>query len=178
MIQLEPETLGKLKEALQNRKPYTIECNKQPPKPGCENSTVSIEWIKDDSHINRNVLSVIDGRSLCGIKSICLTSVNDYVNDTKSIRWTEIFLILTKEEGSQGAEETPNADFNFNTFVDMCAQACCNALVPLLDELVLMQQNYLLITRKRLDDKQSGSQEGQEDEPNAVEINKFCKNNI
>jgi hypothetical protein len=171
MIQLEPEVLGKLKDALQGMKPYTIECNKQPLKPGCNNSTVSIEWINDDSHINRNVLSVVDGRDLCGVKSIRLTNINDYVNDTKLIRWTEIFLILTKEEDSQNGDSSI-ANFNFNSFVDMCAQSCCNALVPLLDELVLMQKNYLLIKRKKLNDAETGYQGG---EAELNEANRFSK---
>lgn len=150
MIQIEPETLTKLKLALQQMKPYYLVCNKQTQtmsKP-VEN-TISIEWIKDGHHINRNVFSIIDGRSLCGVKSIKLTNSYDYVNEMKSIRWCEVFLMQIEEE-----ENSPDGNFNLNAFAEMCAQACCTALVPLLNELENKQRNYLTRKIKKLDSKQ------------------------
>ena len=165
MIQIEPETLTKLKLALQQMKPYHLECNKQAQdinKPS--ENTISIEWIKDDYHINKNVFSIIDGRSLCGVKSIKLTNSYDYVNETKSIRWCDIFLMQIEEEanGSEG-------NFNLNVFAEMCAQACCTALVPLLNELVNKQHNYLARKMKKLDSKQpclDKTELGDDNEPN------------
>ncbi len=137
MIQIEPETLSKLKLALQHMKPFEIVCNK-PPHHTSATKTISIEWTKNEDYINRNVVSVIDGMSMQGIKSMRLNSPSDYVNDTKSIRWIEIFLVQVEEDEPVGAE-SEQARFNLNLFADLCAQAFCTGIVPLLNDLVKMQ---------------------------------------
>lgn len=171
MVQIEPETLAKLKLALQHMKPFELECNKTAQSP--RTNIISIEWTKKDHYINRNTFSVIDGRDMCGIKSMRLTNMNDYVNDTKSIRWTEIFMIKIEEESTSENEN----NFNLNAFADMCAQAFCHGLIPLLDDLVLMQKNFLSIRKKKVSDgKQIKQAEGGpiEDDEN-TEDSKYLK---
>ena len=156
MIQIEPDTLSKLKQALQLMKPFRIECNKSSsPETKSTENIISIEWIKENHHINKHVFSIIDNRSLCGIKSLRLTNSYDYVNETKAIRWVELFLIQIEEHQSTAAENS----FNLNVFTEACAQAFCIALVPLLDDLVSMQQSYLFRKTERLDSKQPVSYE-------------------
>ncbi len=144
MIQIESETLNKLKLSLQQMKPFEIECNK-PPHTTSSTKTISIEWTKNDDYINPNVFSVIDRMPMQGIKSIRLNTMNDYVNETKSIRWIEIFLIQISEDEPSESEHT---SFNLNAFADLCAQTFCMGIVPLLDDLIKMQLNNLLEKKK------------------------------
>ena len=70
-----------------------------------------------------------------------LTNTYDYVNDTKGVRWTEIFLIQIEDEPSDN-------NFNLNRFADMCSTAFCTAVAPLLEQLVNLQKIHLESIRK------------------------------
>jgi MAD (mothers against decapentaplegic) interacting protein len=156
MIQIDSETMTKLKQSLQSMKPFRIECNKAVTQSNnllttslnssSNDNVISIEWTKDDRHLNKGVYSIIDGRPLIGIKSLRLTNTYDYANETKSIRWTEIYLIKI-EDDLNGVHEN---NFNINKFADHISEACCTALAPILDDLVIIQKNYL-IKKKKLD---------------------------
>jgi hypothetical protein len=153
MIQIDIDTMSKLKQTLQSMKPFRIDCMKSLPQltplenlnqvvsnsSSSPDNMITIEWNKSDRFINRDVFSVIDGRSLCGVKSLRLTNTYDYVSATKAIRWTEIFLISIEDDAA-GVNEN---SFNLNRFADMCSTACCTALAPLLDDLAQLQQIFL-----------------------------------
>lgn len=90
MVQIDTEMMAKLKQSLRAMQPFRIECS---PLRAADDHTITIEWTKHNVHLNRGVQSVIDGRSLQGVKSLRLTHTYDFVNDAKSIRWNEIYLI-------------------------------------------------------------------------------------
>ena len=90
MIQIDTEMMGKLKNALRSMKPFRIECAPLAPR---TDHVITIEWTKTSSFFNRGVRSLIDGRSLQGVRSLKLTNNYDFVNDSKAIRWNEIYLI-------------------------------------------------------------------------------------
>lgn len=158
MIQIDSETMTKLKQTLQSMKPFRIECNKAVSQSNnllttnqnssSNDNVISIEWTKDDRHLNKGVFSIIDGRPLVGIKSLRLTNTYDYANETKSIRWTEIYLIKI-EDDLNGVHEN---SFNINKFADHISEACCTALAPILDDLVIIQKHHLI--KKRMLDKE------------------------
>ena len=130
MIQVDIKTIEKLKQELQAMRPFKIESNKTLENSQELNEIISIEWYKDDKFINRNVISPIDSKSMCGIKSIRLFNNSyDYMSDTKLIRMTEIFIIKM-------ADTVIDTNFNLNRFVDSCSQSFCLALITLLDDLV------------------------------------------
>jgi MAD (mothers against decapentaplegic) interacting protein len=136
MIQVDTETIEKLKQALQAMKPFRIECNKTLQSSEIipeANDIILIEWYKEDLFINKNINSPIDNNSMCGINSIRLFNNSyDYMNETKLIRLTEIFIIRMLEDTSSVIETS----FNLNRFVDSCSQSFCLALITLLDDLV------------------------------------------
>jgi hypothetical protein len=154
MIQIDSETMTKLKQTLQSMKPFRIECNKAitqsnnllttSQNASSNDNVISIEWTKDDLHLNKGVYSIIDGRPLVGIKSLRLTNTYDYANETKSIRWTEIYLIKIEDDLNAVHEN----NFNINKFADHISEASCTALAPILDDLVIIQKNYLIKKRK------------------------------
>lgn len=140
MIQIETETMNKLKQALQSMKSFRIETLKPNlnHQSNQDNNIITIEWTKD-SHINKGVKSIIDSRSLNGVKSLRLTNSYDYVNETKGLRWTEIYLIQIEDD----ANVMNDNNFNLNRFADMCSTAFCAAITPLLDQLVNLQKIFL-----------------------------------
>lgn len=143
MIQIDIETMVKLKQALQSMKPFRIDCFKSIQSDISSSSqsdnVISIEWVKEDRYLNKGVKSVIDGRLMTGVKSLRLTNTLDYVNETKSLRWTEIYLINVEED----VNSLEDNNFNLNRFADMVSQASCTALAPLLNDLTVLNQSYL-----------------------------------
>jgi hypothetical protein len=145
MIQIEIETMNKLKQEMKSMKPFRIECLKSAqtdPNNQQENNIITIEWTKEDHYLNRSRVSEIDGRPMQGVKSLRLTSSYDFANETKSVRWTEIFLIKIEDDANADAEEMSN--FNLNRFADAVSQAACTALVPVLDDLVALNLVHLM----------------------------------
>ena len=147
MVQVDTETIEKLKQALQAMKPFRIECSKISQSSETipdGNDIISIEWYKEDKFINKNINSPIDNKSMCGINSIRLFNNSyDYMNDTKLIRLTEIFIIRMLDDPSSLTETS----FNLNRFVDSCSQSFCLALITLLDDLV--SETSLLINSNK-----------------------------
>jgi MAD (mothers against decapentaplegic) interacting protein len=90
MIQIDTEMMGKFKQALRSMKPFRIECSPLAPN---DDFVITVEWTKANEFLNRGIRSLVDGRSMQGVKSLRLTNNYDFVNGSKSIRWNEIFLI-------------------------------------------------------------------------------------
>ncbi len=150
MIQIEIETMNKLKQEMRSMRPFRIESLKAAPidrNNQQENNIITIEWTKEDSYLNRGRASVIDGRSMQGVKSLRLTSSYDFVNETKSVRWVEIFLMRIEDDANADAEDMNN--FNLNRFADGVSQAACTALVPVLDDLVALNLVHLMNENQR-----------------------------
>jgi hypothetical protein len=151
MIQIDIETMAKLKQTLQSMKPFRIECTKTQVSTQVNNlltqqqplndTIITIEWTKEDSYINRGVFSVIDSKPMSGIKSLRLNNTFDYTSETKAIRWSEIYLITIEEDLNEAASD---GSFNLNKFAEKCSSGCCVALCPLLDDLVEIHQKNLL----------------------------------
>jgi hypothetical protein len=138
------DLMTKLKQTLQSMKPFEIECKKTSITVGHNNNnfdsltetidTILIHWSKEENHINTNVKSSIDNKSMTGVRSLYLTNPYDYINDSKLIRWNEIFLINLIDDQQQQQQQQSN-DFDLNSFAEMCSQAVFKSITPLLDHL-------------------------------------------
>ncbi|CAF0880438.1 unnamed protein product [Brachionus calyciflorus] len=133
MIQIDIETLNKLKQALQSMNSFRIDCSKVKP-----DHTVIVEWIKEDDYLNRNILSVVDGKSMEGIKSLRLANTMDYAYEDKILKWIEIYILKLDEEAL-----ADDSNFNLNKFTEMISTATCMALNPLIDDLIHIQNENL-----------------------------------
>ena len=125
MVQIDIETMAKLKQNLQSMKPFRIECSKSVSAQvntlltSQQNDTIiTIEWTKEDNYLNRGVLSVIDSRPMMSVKSLRLSNSYDYVNETKAIRWAEIYLITIEED----LNAVSDGNFDLNKFAEKCSQ--------------------------------------------------------
>ncbi|XP_045469180.1 zinc finger FYVE domain-containing protein 9 [Harmonia axyridis] len=130
MIQILPEHMLQVRDALKSKKNHTIRC-------GCINEesdeTVTIIWGEPDTSFNVGVLSPIDNKVLTGIPSIRVHNGKDYTcnSGNRLIRWTEVFI-------SQGGEESSkNQDpIDISKISENISRATCQALVKYLDLLV------------------------------------------
>lgn len=130
MIQIDIETLNKLKESLKTMSAFKIEASKSFITQPNDINVISIEWTNNNLHANRDVYSVIDGKPMHGIKSFRLNNFNDFANGNKVIRCTEVFIIDISEV------ESNESNFNLNKFAEMCSQGFIKAIFPILDDII------------------------------------------
>ncbi len=64
-----------------------------------------------------------------GIESIHIHNATDYVGETRTIRWTEVFFIQNEDRGSRCEP------VDLSRLGETLAQACCMALTSHLDSL-------------------------------------------
>ncbi len=122
MIQILPETMAALRQALREMLDLPIPCgNTQAEQP---DETVTVTWIDEDKAVNLGVISPIDHRSLEGIASIRIHNGTDYRGRSKSLRWTEVFFLENNE-----------SPVDLSRLAEMLSAAFCVALTSQLDEL-------------------------------------------
>ena len=128
-------------------KPYKIESSKTIATSNSNSivhEIVSIEWINEDKYLNKNVFSLIDGKSMCGIKSLRIKNSFDYMSEKKSVRWSEIFLARVEE--SQENLLAGESSFNLNKFTESCAKAFAVALIPIVEDII--NETLLILSTK------------------------------
>jgi len=132
MVQFDAETMARLKQSLKAMKPFQIECSKNTDERQ-NGDVVSVEWLKEDRFLNRNICSLIDGSSLCGVKSLRIKNSCEYMNEKKKVRWIEIFLNRVEENVDSANSES---NFNLNRFAESCAKAFSVALIPIVEDVI------------------------------------------
>ncbi|XP_019631394.1 PREDICTED: uncharacterized protein LOC109475234 [Branchiostoma belcheri] len=127
MVQILPETMSELRQALRNMKDYTIGCGST----GTEepDETVEVRWVEDDRKMNIGVTSPIDGQSMEGLTNIHVHSGMDFAGEQRTIRWTEVFFLQTEESMPQCEP------MELSRLAESIATATCVALVQHLDSL-------------------------------------------
>ena len=65
-----------------------------------------------------------------GVESIHIHNATDYVGETRTIRWTEVFFIQNEDAGTSRGEPV-----DLSRLAETLAGACCVALTPHLDKL-------------------------------------------
>jgi MAD (mothers against decapentaplegic) interacting protein len=128
MIQIPSEHMAQIRDSLRNMKNHTIQC-------GCINAasdeTVNVIWGEPDVNFNINVFSPIDNKPMEGIPSIRVHNGKDYVNGSRLIRWTEVFIVQNEGEASRNQDP-----IDISKVSETIAKATCTALVKYLDLLV------------------------------------------
>ncbi|XP_053684020.1 zinc finger FYVE domain-containing protein 9 [Sabethes cyaneus] len=137
MVQIPPERMNDIKDALKNMKDYKIVCG---PEEGddSQKEIVSIEWIENDLNFNIGVVSPIDKKPLNGVPSIRVHRGIDFSNTNHIIRWTEVFIIQGDEESNH-----PGDPINMSKLSELIAKSACTALVAFLD--LLASNGFLKI---------------------------------
>ncbi|XP_038066295.1 uncharacterized protein LOC119736358 [Patiria miniata] len=122
MIQILPETMAALRQALRDMLDLPIPCGAlQAEQP---DETVTVKWVDDDKTINMGVVSPIDRRSLEGVDSIRIHNGTDFRGRSHSLRWTEVFFLESNE-----------SPVDLSRLAEMLSSAFCVAMTGQLDEL-------------------------------------------
>ncbi|XP_017549202.1 zinc finger FYVE domain-containing protein 16 [Pygocentrus nattereri] len=129
MVQIPPETMEALRQALRDQADFQITCGKANSTEAREN--VSVRWVDWIPTVNKGVTSPIDGKSLEGVPSIRIQQDSEFEMDGRIIRCTEVFYLLKSPDCSLSGI-LPSC----NQFQREIATAGCAALCPHLSVLI------------------------------------------
>ncbi|KAM6148638.1 zinc finger FYVE domain-containing protein 16 [Erethizon dorsatum] len=125
MVQITPETMDGLRQALREQKDFKITCGKV--DAGDLREYVDICWVDAEEKGNQGVISPVDGISLQGFPSAKVKLEADFETDGRTVRCAEVFYFLK----DQGLSVLP-AHYQFAKEI---AMACSAALCPHLSSL-------------------------------------------
>ncbi|CAL1536688.1 unnamed protein product [Lymnaea stagnalis] len=128
MVQVLPEAMVSIKEALKDMTDYTIQCG--PTDSSTVEEMVELKWVDNDRNFNIGVKSYIDETSLEGVESVSVKSPSDFFGETLAIRWTRVYFLQHQDSTSSHFDP-----LDLSRLTEDIAQACCTALVKHLDDL-------------------------------------------
>ncbi|POI31700.1 hypothetical protein CIB84_004549, partial [Bambusicola thoracicus] len=96
MVQITPETMESLRQALRDKKDFKITCGKVDGEGLKE--YVDICWVDDDEKTNKGILSPVDGKSMEGTRSEKIPHTRDFERKGKVLKCTEVYYFLKDHE--------------------------------------------------------------------------------
>ncbi|KAM9455341.1 zinc finger FYVE domain-containing protein 16 isoform 1-T1 [Clarias gariepinus] len=139
MVQIPPETMEALRQALQDQKDFRITCGKTDTAPE-DRENVNIRWVDWTAPNNTGIISPIDGKSLEGVSSINVKQDSEFEMDGRTIKCTEVFYLLKNQDCSQSA-----VLISCSQFQREISTASCAALCPHLSVLIANGINHLAL---------------------------------
>uniref|UniRef100_A0A671MSF5 Zinc finger FYVE domain-containing protein 16-like n=1 Tax=Sinocyclocheilus anshuiensis TaxID=1608454 RepID=A0A671MSF5_9TELE len=122
MVQIPPETMEGLRQALRDQTDFQIPCGKADSDETREN--VNVRWVDWTAPVNSGVISPVDGRSLEGVSSVKIQQDSEFEMDGQTIRCTEVFYLLKSSDVSLSAVLTSSAQFQREITTASCAALC------------------------------------------------------
>ncbi|XP_042722134.1 zinc finger FYVE domain-containing protein 16 [Lagopus leucura] len=119
MVQITPETMESLRQALRDKKDFKITCGKVDGEGLKE--YVDICWVEDEEKANKGILSQVDGKSMEGTQSEKIAHTRDFERKGKVVKCTEVYYFLKDHELPSPVHLQ---------FAKDIAAACCSALCP------------------------------------------------
>ncbi|PKU36545.1 zinc finger fyve hypothetical protein [Limosa lapponica baueri] len=117
MVQITPETMESLRQALRDKKDFKITCGKT--DTGDVKEYVDICWVANEEKTNKRILSPVDGKSMEGTQSEKVLQGRDFERDGKVMKCTEVYYFLKEHELSSPVPQQ---------FAKEIAAACSTAL--------------------------------------------------
>ncbi|XP_072215540.1 zinc finger FYVE domain-containing protein 16 isoform X2 [Excalfactoria chinensis] len=96
MVQITPETMESLRQALRDKKDFKITCGKADGEGLKE--YVDICWVEDEEKTNKGILSPVDGKSMEGTWSEKIPHARDFERKGKVLKCTEVYYFLKDHE--------------------------------------------------------------------------------
>ncbi|KAM6475251.1 zinc finger FYVE domain-containing protein 16 [Liasis olivaceus] len=96
MVQITPETMDSLRQALKGKKDFRITCGKV--DSGDFREYVDVCWIENEEKTNMRITSPIDGKSMEGVQSEKIVQEERFEVDGKLIKCTEVFYLSKASE--------------------------------------------------------------------------------
>uniref|UniRef100_A0A8C2HUB0 Zinc finger, FYVE domain containing 16 n=1 Tax=Cyprinus carpio TaxID=7962 RepID=A0A8C2HUB0_CYPCA len=122
MVQIPPETMEGLRQALRDQTDFQIPCGKADSEETREN--VNVRWVDWTTPVNTGVTSPVDGKSLEGVCSVKIQQDSEFEMDGRTIRCTEVFYVLKSSDVSLSAVLTSSAQFQREIATASCAALC------------------------------------------------------
>ncbi|XP_051541056.1 zinc finger FYVE domain-containing protein 16 isoform X1 [Myxocyprinus asiaticus] len=122
MVQIPPETMEGLRQALRDQTDFKIPCGKVDSEETREN--VNVRWVDWTAPVNTGITSPVDGRSLEGVSSVKIQQDSEFEMDGRIIRCTEVFYLLKSSNISLSAVLTSSAQFQREIATASCAALC------------------------------------------------------
>ncbi|XP_074712678.1 zinc finger FYVE domain-containing protein 16 [Strix uralensis] len=119
MVQITPETMESLRQALRDKKDFKITCGKT--DTGDIKEYVDICWVENEEKTNKGILSPVDGKSMEGTQSEKVLQGRDFEREAKVMKCTEVYYFLKDHELSSPVP---------HQFAKEIAIACSTALCP------------------------------------------------
>ncbi|NWH69861.1 ZFY16 protein, partial [Piaya cayana] len=119
MVEITPETMESLRQALRDKKDFKITCGKT--DTGDTKEYVDICWVENEEQTNKGILSPVDGKPMEGTQSEKLPQGRDFERDGKVIKCTQVYYFLKDHEASSPVP---------HKFAEEIAIACSTALCP------------------------------------------------
>uniref|UniRef100_A0A8B9BT66 Zinc finger FYVE domain-containing protein n=1 Tax=Anser brachyrhynchus TaxID=132585 RepID=A0A8B9BT66_9AVES len=88
MVQITPETMESLRQALRNKEDFNITCGKVDAEGLKE--YVDICWVENEEKTNKGILSPVDGKSMEGTQSEKVPHSRDFEREGKVLKCTEV----------------------------------------------------------------------------------------
>uniref|UniRef100_A0A8B9Z6D9 Zinc finger FYVE domain-containing protein n=1 Tax=Buteo japonicus TaxID=224669 RepID=A0A8B9Z6D9_9AVES len=119
MVQITPEMMESLRQALRDKKDFKITCGKT--DTGDINEYVDICWVENEEKTNKGILSPVDGKSLEGTQHEKVPQGRDFEREGKVMKCTEVYYFLKDHELTSPVP---------HQFAKEIAVACSTALCP------------------------------------------------
>ncbi|XP_056180148.1 zinc finger FYVE domain-containing protein 16 [Falco biarmicus] len=120
MVQITPETMESLRQALRDKKDFKITCGKT--DAGDIKEYVDICWVENEEKTNKGILSPVDGKSMEGTWSEKVIQGRDFEKEGKVMKCTQVYYFLKNHELSSPVPP--------HQFAEEIALACSTALCP------------------------------------------------
>uniref|UniRef100_A0A4W4H958 Zinc finger FYVE domain-containing protein n=1 Tax=Electrophorus electricus TaxID=8005 RepID=A0A4W4H958_ELEEL len=122
MVQIPPETMEALRQALKDQTDFQIACGKADSSDSREN--VTVRWVDWTPLVNTGITSPIDGKSLEGVPSIRIQQDSEFEMDKRAIRCTEVFYLLKSPDCSLSSVLASCSQFQREIATASCAALC------------------------------------------------------
>ncbi|KAI5624374.1 zinc finger FYVE domain-containing protein 16 isoform X1, partial [Silurus asotus] len=139
MVQIPPETMEALRQALRDQTDFQITCGKTETAPE-DRENVNIRWVDWMAPSNTGLISPIDRKSLAGVTSIHVQQDSGFEMDGRAIKCTEVFYLLKTPDCSHSAILSSCSQFQREI-----STASCAALCPHLSVLIANGINHLAL---------------------------------
>ncbi|NXL53732.1 ZFY16 protein, partial [Podilymbus podiceps] len=119
MVQITPETMESLRQALRDKKDFKITCGKT--DTGDIKEYVDICWVDNEEKTNNGILSPVDGKSMEGTQTEKVPQGRDFEKEGKIIKCTKVYYFLKDHQLSSPVP---------HQFAKEIAIACSTAFCP------------------------------------------------
>nr|XP_015218372.1 PREDICTED: zinc finger FYVE domain-containing protein 16 isoform X1 [Lepisosteus oculatus]XP_015218376.1 PREDICTED: zinc finger FYVE domain-containing protein 16 isoform X1 [Lepisosteus oculatus]XP_015218384.1 PREDICTED: zinc finger FYVE domain-containing protein 16 isoform X1 [Lepisosteus oculatus]XP_015218391.1 PREDICTED: zinc finger FYVE domain-containing protein 16 isoform X1 [Lepisosteus oculatus]XP_015218395.1 PREDICTED: zinc finger FYVE domain-containing protein 16 isoform X1 [Lepisos len=122
MVQITPDTMEALRQALREKRDFQIPCGKLDSGDAREN--VNICWVDRPALVTHGVTSPVDGKSLEGVPNVKMQQEAEFETDGKFVKCTEVFYLLKEQDCSLSAVLAAHSQFPREIATAGCAALC------------------------------------------------------